>query len=91
MIPWCVRQVWWQLQQHCSTAKITSKFILKVYTFQTFQRYILPPSWGWWVSAASACETSMNFYQTIWLYNREDSHLPTRRHKNLKFYLKFEL
>jgi hypothetical protein len=28
------------------------------------------------MEAASTSETSANFYQTIWRYNTEDSHLP---------------
>jgi 7-cyano-7-deazaguanine synthase in queuosine biosynthesis len=37
--------------------------------------------------AASTSEVSVNFYQTTWCYNPEDSHLHTRRCENLKSYL----
>jgi hypothetical protein len=36
------------------------------------------------LEAASTSETSVNFYQTTWRYNRRDSHLPSRRRENLK-------
>jgi hypothetical protein len=36
------------------------------------------------MEAASTSETSVNFYQTTRRYNREDSHLHTRRRENLK-------
>jgi hypothetical protein len=35
----------------------------------------------------STSETSVNFYQTTWRYDPEDSHLHTRRRENLKSYL----
>jgi hypothetical protein len=38
------------------------------------------------MEAASTSETLVNFYQTTWCYNPEDSHLHTR-HENLKSYL----
>jgi hypothetical protein len=44
----------------------------------------------WWVialiEAAGTSETLVNFYQTTWRYNPEDSHLRTYRRENLKFY-----
>jgi hypothetical protein len=36
------------------------------------------------MEAASICETSVNFYQTTWRNNPEDSHFHTRRCENLK-------
>jgi hypothetical protein len=36
------------------------------------------------MEAASARETSENFYQTTRCHNPEDSHLHTRRRENLK-------
>jgi hypothetical protein len=36
------------------------------------------------MQAASASETSVNFYQTAWRNKPEDSHLHTRRRENLK-------
>jgi hypothetical protein len=36
------------------------------------------------MEAASTSETSVNFYQTTWRNNPEDSHLHTRRLENLK-------
>jgi hypothetical protein len=36
------------------------------------------------LEAASTSETSLNFYQTTWHNNPEDSHLQTRRRENLK-------
>jgi hypothetical protein len=36
------------------------------------------------MEAASTSETSVNFYQTTWHYNPEDSHLHSRRCENLK-------
>jgi hypothetical protein len=36
------------------------------------------------MEAASSCETSANYYQTIWRKNPEDSGLHTRRRENLK-------
>jgi hypothetical protein len=36
------------------------------------------------MEAASTSETSVNFYQTTQRNNPEDSHLLTRRRKNLK-------
>jgi hypothetical protein len=36
------------------------------------------------MEAASTSETSVNFYQTTWRNNPEDSHLHTRRRENLK-------
>jgi hypothetical protein len=38
------------------------------------------------MEAARTSETLVNFYQTTRRYNPEDSHLPTHRHENLKFY-----
>jgi hypothetical protein len=38
------------------------------------------------MEAASTSETSVNFYQTTWRYNPEDSHLHTRRRENPKFH-----
>jgi hypothetical protein len=35
------------------------------------------------MGAASISETSVNFYQTTWHYNPEDSHPHTCHHKNL--------
>jgi hypothetical protein len=39
------------------------------------------------MEAASTFEMSENVYQTTWHNNPEDSHLHTRRLKNLKSYL----
>jgi hypothetical protein len=39
------------------------------------------------MEAASTSEMSVNFCQTTWCYNPEDSHLRTHCHKNLKSYL----
>jgi hypothetical protein len=36
---------------------------------------------------ARSSETLVNFYQTTWRYNPEDSHLHTNCHDNLKSYL----
>jgi hypothetical protein len=36
--------------------------------------------------AARTSETLVNFYQTTWRYNPEDSHLCTHRRENLKSY-----
>jgi hypothetical protein len=36
------------------------------------------------MEAASTSETSVNFYQTPWRNNPEDSHLHTRRREKLK-------
>jgi hypothetical protein len=44
---------------------------------------------GDWLEAASTSETSVNIYQTAQCNKPEDSHFPTRRHKNLKFCLIF--
>jgi hypothetical protein len=38
------------------------------------------------MEAASTSEMSVNFYQTTWRNNLEDSHLYTCRHENLKFH-----
>jgi hypothetical protein len=38
------------------------------------------------MEAANTSETSVNFYQAKRRYNPEDSHLQTRRPKNLKSY-----
>jgi hypothetical protein len=38
------------------------------------------------ILAAVAPETLVNFYQTTWRYNQEDSHLRTHRRENLKSY-----
>jgi hypothetical protein len=46
------------------------------------------------MEAASTCETSVKFYQTILHKNPEDSHLHTRRREKLKFqpgYLLFDV
>jgi hypothetical protein len=32
-------------------------------------------------------EMLVNFYQTTWRYNPEDSHFHTRLHENLEFYI----
>jgi hypothetical protein len=39
------------------------------------------------VEAAKTSEMLVNFYQTTWCYNPEDSHLHPRCHENLKFYV----
>jgi hypothetical protein len=39
------------------------------------------------MEAARTSETLVNFYQTTWRYNPEDSHLRTHRRENLKSYL----
>jgi hypothetical protein len=36
------------------------------------------------MAAANTSETSVNFYQTTWHNNSEDSHLHTRHRENLK-------
>jgi hypothetical protein len=41
------------------------------------------------MEAASASETSVNFYQTARRYNPEDSHLYPRRRENLKSQLQY--
>jgi hypothetical protein len=38
------------------------------------------------MEAARASETSVNFYQTTWRKNPEDSHLRTHRRDNFKSY-----
>jgi hypothetical protein len=45
-----------------------------------------------WVmmEAARTSETLVNFYQTTWHYNPEDSHLHTHCRENLKSYKKKE-
>jgi hypothetical protein len=51
-----------------------------------FQRSLLPPSSGWsplLMEAERTSETLVNFYQTTWCYNPEDSHLCTHCHENL--------
>jgi serine acetyltransferase len=40
------------------------------------------------METARTSETLVNFYQTTWRYNPEDSHLHTQRRENLKYYLK---
>jgi hypothetical protein len=39
------------------------------------------------MEAARTSETLVNFYQTTWRYNPDDSHLRTHRRENLKSYL----
>jgi hypothetical protein len=39
------------------------------------------------MEAARTSETLVNFYQTTWRYNPEDSHLHSHRHENLKSYI----
>jgi hypothetical protein len=41
------------------------------------------------MEAASTSEMSVNFYQTTWRRNAEDSHLCTRRRENLKSQILF--
>jgi hypothetical protein len=36
------------------------------------------------MEASRTSETLVNFYQTTWRYNPEDSHLRTHRRENLK-------
>jgi hypothetical protein len=38
------------------------------------------------MEAARTCEMLVNFYQTSWHYNPENSHLRTHCHENLKSY-----
>jgi hypothetical protein len=38
------------------------------------------------MEAARTSETLVNFYQTTWCYNPEDSHLHIHRRENLKSY-----
>jgi hypothetical protein len=38
------------------------------------------------MEAARTSETLVNFYQTTWRYNPEDSHLHTHHHKSLRSY-----
>jgi hypothetical protein len=40
------------------------------------------------MEAARSSETLVNFYQTIRVYNPEDSHLPANRRENLNSYSK---
>jgi hypothetical protein len=39
------------------------------------------------MEAARTSETLVNFYQTTWRYNPEESHLHNHRRENLKSYL----
>jgi hypothetical protein len=39
------------------------------------------------MEAANTSETSVNFYETAWHNNPEDSHLHPRRRENLKSYI----
>jgi hypothetical protein len=39
------------------------------------------------MEAASTSETSVNFYQTTWRFNPEDSHLHNHHHDKLKSYI----
>jgi hypothetical protein len=39
------------------------------------------------MEAARTSKTLVNFYQTTWRYNPEDSHLRTHRRENLKSYM----
>jgi hypothetical protein len=39
------------------------------------------------IEATSTSETSVNFYQTTWPNNPENSHLRTHHHENLRFHL----
>jgi hypothetical protein len=39
------------------------------------------------MEAAMSSETLVNFYQTTWRYNPEDSHLRINRRENLKSYI----
>jgi hypothetical protein len=53
---------------------------------------LLPPSSGQllialMLEAARTSETLVNFYQTTWCYNPEDSHLRTHSRENLKSYV----
>jgi hypothetical protein len=41
------------------------------------------------MEAARTSETMVNFYQTTWRYNPEDSHLRTHCRENLKSYIIF--
>jgi hypothetical protein len=41
------------------------------------------------MEAARISEMLVNFYQTTWCYNPEDSHLCTHHRENLKSYLDF--
>jgi hypothetical protein len=43
------------------------------------------------MEAARSSETLVNFYQTTWCYNPEDSHLCTHCHENLKSYYQYSL
>jgi hypothetical protein len=43
------------------------------------------------MEAARSSETLVNFYQTTWCYNPEDSHRHTHCHENLKSYLDLTL
>jgi hypothetical protein len=38
------------------------------------------------MEAENTSETLVNFYQTVWHYNPENSHFNTHHHENLKFY-----
>jgi hypothetical protein len=40
------------------------------------------------MEAANTFETSVNFYQTTWCFNPQDSHLHTRYSVNVKSYMK---
>jgi hypothetical protein len=39
-----------------------------------------------WMEAARSSETLVNFYQTTWCYNPEDSHIRTNRRENFESY-----
>jgi hypothetical protein len=41
------------------------------------------------MEAPYTCETLVNFYQTTWCYNPEDSHRDSYHHENLKSYMMF--
>jgi hypothetical protein len=46
----------------------------------------MPPSSALMMEAARTSETLVHFYQTVWHYNPEDSHLRTHGCENLKSY-----
>jgi hypothetical protein len=49
--------------------------------------WVVAPCRALMMEAARTSETLVNFYQTTWRYNPEDSHLRTHRRENLKSYL----
>jgi hypothetical protein len=59
-----------------------------VEVYQRFTRSLLHPSSfiALMMEAARTFEMLVNFYQTTWCFNPEDSHLRSHRYENLKTY-----